>query len=86
MLRRSRAMSRVVVIDQMEELFTSCRDAAERERYVDALLDAPSSCDGRVLVACACAPTSTGTARRSRPRGRGLGVPRCCSGRWTTGS
>jgi WD40 repeat protein len=30
----------LIMVDQFEELFTLCRDAAERKRFVDALLDA----------------------------------------------
>jgi WD40 repeat protein/class 3 adenylate cyclase len=40
----------VVVIDQMEELFTNCRDPGERARFVDAVLDATEQLDGRVLA------------------------------------
>jgi hypothetical protein len=43
----------VVVVDQMEELFTACSEAPERERFVDELLDMVEQSDGRVLVACA---------------------------------
>jgi class 3 adenylate cyclase/WD40 repeat protein len=43
----------VVVVDQMEELFTACRDVSLRERFVGALLDAVEQGDGHVLIACA---------------------------------
>jgi WD40 repeat protein/class 3 adenylate cyclase len=43
----------VLVVDQMEELFTACRDPSEREQFVDGLLDAVEHGDGGVLVACA---------------------------------
>ncbi len=43
--------SRVVVaVDQMEELFTACRDPAERERFVNALLDAIAGGNGSVMA------------------------------------
>jgi class 3 adenylate cyclase/WD40 repeat protein len=40
----------VIAVDQMEELFTSCRDAGEREEFVDTLLDAIESGDGKVMA------------------------------------
>ena len=43
----------VLVVDQMEELFTACRDGLEREQFVDALLDAVERGDESMLVACA---------------------------------
>jgi WD40 repeat protein/CHASE3 domain sensor protein len=45
------AASRVVVaVDQMEEMFTSCRDAAEREQFVNTLLDAIDTGNGKVMA------------------------------------
>ena len=41
----------LVVVDQFEELFTTCRDASERERFVATLLDAVAA--GRTAVAIA---------------------------------
>ncbi len=40
----------IVAVDQMEEMFTACRDPLERERFVDALLDAVMTGDGSVMV------------------------------------
>ncbi|MCS7475345.1 hypothetical protein ACFFQW_31405 [Umezawaea endophytica] len=40
----------VVVVDQFEEVFTLCRDPAEREAFVDALLTAASEEHGRCRV------------------------------------
>ncbi|HEY0991738.1 MAG TPA: WD40 repeat domain-containing protein, partial [Kofleriaceae bacterium] len=40
----------VVVVDQFEEVFTQCRDPAERTRFADALVQAVSSVDDRVRV------------------------------------
>ncbi len=44
---------RVLVIDQMEELFTLCRDAEERERFVAAVLGGVDREEGRLLVVAA---------------------------------
>ena len=43
---------RVVVVDQFEEIFTLCRDRAERWRFVDRLLAAKDA-DGRLRVVVA---------------------------------
>jgi WD40 repeat protein/DNA-binding SARP family transcriptional activator len=43
----------VLVVDQMEELFTACRDPTEREQFIDALLNLVDSHDRSVLVVCA---------------------------------
>ena len=43
----------VLVIDQMEELFTSCRDAAARVAFVDAVLDEVDRPGGATLVVAA---------------------------------
>lgn len=43
---------RVVVVDQFEEIFTLCRDRAERWRFVDQLLAAKNA-DGRLRVVVA---------------------------------
>ncbi len=43
----------VLVIDQFEELFVACRDTAEREAFLDALVDACADPDERVVVALA---------------------------------
>ena len=40
----------VIVIDQFEEIFTACQDAAERERFAETLLHAATVPDGRALV------------------------------------
>ena len=40
----------VVAVDQMEELFTICRDPTERARFVDVLLDAVEAGDGSVMA------------------------------------
>ncbi len=40
----------VLAVDQMEELFTACRDPAERERFVEALLDAITAGNGSVMA------------------------------------
>ncbi|MGW0845503.1 nSTAND1 domain-containing NTPase [Streptomyces sp. NPDC002787] len=41
----------VLVVDQFEETFTLCRDAAERDRFVEALVSAASDAGGRCRVA-----------------------------------
>ena len=47
----SPSASRIVVaVDQMEELFTVCRDPTERARFVDVLLDAVEEGDGSVMA------------------------------------
>ncbi|PWG11793.1 hypothetical protein DF268_19715 [Streptomyces sp. V2] len=43
----------LVVVDQFEEVFTLCRDARERERFVAALLHAAQVPDSRTRVAIA---------------------------------
>ena len=43
----------VLVIDQMEELFTSCRDSAARVAFVDAVLDEVDRPGGTTLVVAA---------------------------------
>ncbi|BCL28741.1 hypothetical protein ACFFS2_04840 [Streptomyces aurantiacus] len=43
----------LVVVDQFEEVFTVCRDARERERFVAALLHAAQAPDSRTRVAVA---------------------------------
>lgn len=43
----------LVVVDQFEEVFTVCRDARERERFVAALLHAAQVPDSRTRVAIA---------------------------------
>lgn len=43
----------VVVVDQLEEIFTLCRDATERTRFVENLLYAASAVDGRTVVVLA---------------------------------
>ncbi|MFS8200535.1 hypothetical protein ACLVWQ_17840 [Streptomyces sp. CWNU-52B] len=43
----------LVVVDQFEEVFTVCRDARERERFVAALLHAAQTPDSRTRVAIA---------------------------------
>lgn len=40
----------VIAVDQMEELFTACRDPAERELFVDTLLDAIAGGNGSVMA------------------------------------
>src|SRR5262249_29257852 len=40
----------VLVVDQMEELFTTCRSATERAAFVDQVLDAVSNANGNVFV------------------------------------
>ncbi len=40
----------VVAVDQMEELFTACRDPTERERFVGMLLDAITNGNGSVMA------------------------------------
>src|SRR5262249_7006975 len=68
---RADAAHRVVlVVDQMEELFTACGDASERERFVDALLDAVEHADGGVLVV---------VALRADFFGHGAAIPRLAS-------
>jgi WD40 repeat protein/class 3 adenylate cyclase len=42
-----------LVVDQLEELFTLCRDEDERRRFLDALVDAASVPDGRTVVVVA---------------------------------
>jgi WD40 repeat protein/class 3 adenylate cyclase len=42
-----------LVVDQLEELFTLCRDEHERRRFLDALVDAASVPDGRTVVVVA---------------------------------
>ncbi|MEV5358021.1 hypothetical protein [Streptomyces sp. NPDC052693] len=43
----------LVVVDQFEEVFTLCRDARERERFVTALVHAAQAPDSRTRVAIA---------------------------------
>ncbi|MEU6224783.1 helix-turn-helix domain-containing protein [Streptomyces sp. NPDC047042] len=43
----------LVVVDQFEEVFTVCRDARERERFVAALLHAALAPDSRTRIAIA---------------------------------
>nr|WP_225891437.1 WD40 repeat domain-containing protein [Streptomyces dioscori] len=43
----------LIVVDQFEEVFTVCRDAQERERFVDALVYAAQAPDSRTRVALA---------------------------------
>ncbi|QIQ06569.1 hypothetical protein [Streptomyces liangshanensis] len=43
----------LVVVDQFEEVFTLCRDARERERFVDSLVHAAQAPDSRTRVALA---------------------------------
>ncbi|HEX6355869.1 WD40 repeat domain-containing protein [Actinophytocola sp.] len=40
----------LLIVDQFEELFTLCQDSHERDRFIDALLDAAESPDNRVRV------------------------------------
>ena len=40
----------VVLVDQFEEIFTLTRDAAERERFVNLLLEATKIANGRTIV------------------------------------
>jgi WD40 repeat protein len=47
---RARAGSVVLVVDQLEELFTLCDDADERARYADALTRAARAADDPVRV------------------------------------
>jgi WD40 repeat protein/DNA-binding SARP family transcriptional activator len=49
-LRRERIL---IAVDQFEELFTACRDEAERRTFVDRLVDAAWDPERRVLVALA---------------------------------
>jgi len=49
--RRDRGEGRLVlVVDQLEELFTLCRDEAERKAFIDNLLTASAVEDGPTLV------------------------------------
>ncbi|MGW0710898.1 nSTAND1 domain-containing NTPase [Streptomyces sp. NPDC002643] len=41
----------VLVVDQFEETFTLCRDAAEKDRFIEALITAASDAGGRCRVA-----------------------------------
>ena len=41
----------MLVVDQFEETFTLCRDAAERDRFIEALVSAASDAGGRCRVA-----------------------------------
>lgn len=41
----------VLFVDQFEEVFTACRDAAEREAFLDALVGASKRAEGAVTVA-----------------------------------
>ena len=43
----------MLVVDQFEEVFTACRDAAEREAFLDALVDAAADPDERLVVVLA---------------------------------
>lgn len=43
----------IVVVDQFEEVFTLCRDARERERFVASLIHAAQAPDSRTRVAVA---------------------------------
>jgi WD40 repeat protein/DNA-binding SARP family transcriptional activator len=40
----------VLFVDQFEEVFTACRDAAEREAFLDALVGASNRAEGAVTV------------------------------------
>jgi len=60
------------VVDQLEELFTLCGDAGERQVFAEALMRAARSADDRCASCsrCAttswCAPSSSGAARAAR--------------------
>jgi DNA-binding SARP family transcriptional activator/WD40 repeat protein len=41
----------VVVVDQFEEVFTVCTDSAVRHRFIDALVESPTSADSAIVVA-----------------------------------
>ncbi|MDX3498664.1 XRE family transcriptional regulator [Streptomyces turgidiscabies] len=41
----------VLVVDQFEEIFTLCRDTAERIRFIESLVTAAADADGRCRVA-----------------------------------
>ena len=73
----------LLVVDQFEELFTQCRDPAQRRAFIDNLLTAasvssPGRKRGRMTVrpssSSPCAPTFTTTAPSSR----------ICAWRWRT--
>ena len=55
----------VLAVDQLEEIFTACRDEAERAAFADALaaspptpISGPSSCSGSGATSTAAAPTT----------------------------
>ena len=53
-LDRLRAGERLVLfVDQFEEVFVACRDAAEREAFLDALVDGAADPDERLVVVLA---------------------------------
>ena len=71
----------LIVVDQFEELFTTCGDRIERETFVATLLDAVGA--GRTAVAVGVRRTSSPIAPGC-PRWQGHSTPtRCCSGPWT---
>ena len=47
---RSNSAKLVVFVDQFEEIFTGCQSASLRQRFVEMLLNAASSADGKVIV------------------------------------
>jgi WD40 repeat protein len=50
LLARPSGSEAILVVDQFEEVFTLCADAAERERFIAALVGAASDADNRVRV------------------------------------
>jgi DNA-binding SARP family transcriptional activator/WD40 repeat protein len=51
--RRAPDAALVVVVDQFEELFTVCSDAAVRDRFLDVLVEGACTADARVRIATA---------------------------------
>ena len=47
---RARGGTTVIVVDQLEELFTLCEDASERDRFAEAIVHAARSVDDPVRV------------------------------------
>ena len=75
--RAARAGSSIAV-DQFEELFTACRDEAERAAFVDALVAPRATRAGARSCWSPCAPTSTAAAPPT-PSCRGCSAPTTCS-------
>ena len=59
--------TRVIVVDQFEEVFSACSDEFERTAFVDTLVDAATDPDARVSVVITIRADSTVAARSIPP-------------------